>query len=112
MNLTVRTKSSCPRRVARERPVVVLHTRIVRSKLLVISCIFKIGNPDDLVDPDRVNFYFDDELVKKDENCANGTGWTWAHEYDEVQFCEEACERLRNDVKEVTVKFGCKTEVE
>jgi hypothetical protein len=78
----------------------------------IISCIFEIDEPDASADPDNVNFYFDDEVVPYDEDCAAGVGWTWVDPPDNtmIEFCEEACNELQGGlVDEVSAKFGCPT---
>lgn len=78
---------------------------------LAIGCKFSIGSLDAQVDPDLVNIYFDDVLVKYDQDCAANTGWTWTSDaHDELEFCETACKDLNSgDVSSVSAKFGCKT---
>ena len=77
----------------------------------IVSCSFEIEEPDATADPDNVNFYFDDVVVPYDEDCAAGTGWTWANEDNtEVLFCEEACAELQGGgVEVVSARFGCPT---
>jgi hypothetical protein len=78
---------------------------------LVIKCIFKIGNIDAAADPNLVNMYFDDSIVPYDSGCATGTGWTWtSDDYDELEFCEEACDLLNSgNINSVHATFGCAT---
>ena len=78
----------------------------------IISCIFEIDEPEASADPDNVNFYFDDEVVPYDEDCAEGIGWTWVDPPDNtmVEFCDEACAELQGGfVDTVSAKFGCPT---
>jgi hypothetical protein len=77
----------------------------------VIPCTFEIDDPDPSADPDKVNFYFDGEVVGYDEDCANGEGWTWVDaEHTEVEFCDAACTQLRTTgVDLVSATFGCPT---
>lgn len=79
----------------------------------VVSCEYAIDEPDASADPDQVNFYFDDEVVGYDEDCLDGSGWTWGDdEHTIVIFCEEACDLLQSgDVDVVSARFGCPTEV-
>ena len=76
----------------------------------VVPCEYDIDDPDASADPDKVNFYFDDEVVPYDEDCAEGIGWTWTDEsHTAVEFCNLACDQLLLDVSMVTAKFGCPT---
>jgi hypothetical protein len=88
-----------------------LEDALVQISGTVVSCIFDLEDPNAAADPDKVNFYFDDEVVGYDEGCAKGTGWQWANtEHTKVEFCDEACDRLKSgDVATVSAKFGCKT---
>ena len=80
---------------------------------MVVGCIYALGNFDESeVDMDKVNFYFDGEVVGYDENCAKGRGWTWfnAAAVRAIEFCDEACEQLNNDeVEEISAEIGCPT---
>ena len=77
----------------------------------VVSCTYDIEEPDATADPDEVNFYFDNEVVPYDEDCQDGTGWTWTNdEHTQMEFCDEACEKLKTgQVEEISAKFGCPT---
>jgi len=79
----------------------------------VISCVYDIEDPDASADPDNVNFYFDDEVVLYDEDCAEGIGWTWVDGgNNQVEFCEEACNQLKGgEVQTISAKFGCPTQI-
>ncbi|MCP4683954.1 MAG: VWA domain-containing protein [bacterium] len=76
---------------------------------LITACVFKIDNLEEDADPDQVNIYFDGKVIGRDDDCAKGKGWTWTDKnYDEIRFCEEACEELRSgDISNITAKFGC-----
>ena len=78
---------------------------------LVIKCVFRVGNIDPTADPEKVNMYFDDEVVPYDPNCEGGVGWTWTSDtLDEIEFCQEACDRLNSgEVTNVHATFGCDT---
>jgi hypothetical protein len=77
----------------------------------VVTCVYNIGSPDASADPEDVNFYFDDEIVYYDEDCAVGTGWTWVNEeHTQVEFCPEACEQLQGGlVENIKATWGCPT---
>ncbi|MBW2277400.1 MAG: hypothetical protein JRF63_07900, partial [Deltaproteobacteria bacterium] len=81
----------------------------------VVSCSYEVAVPDDSVDPDLVNFFFEygdeDQVVPYDEGCADGSGWMWGNpEHTLVVFCEEACAELGGgEVTGVTVEWGCET---
>jgi len=78
----------------------------------VVSCVYDLGEKTDAsVDLDKANFYFDEDVVGRDDGCANGAGWQWANgEKTRVEFCSKACELLQSgEVKNISVTFGCKT---
>ncbi len=75
-----------------------------------IQCEFKIdptttGN----VDKNKVNFYFDGELVPMDEGCGQAKGWDWTDATrSKVEFCKEACDQIKaGDVADISATFGC-----
>ena len=78
---------------------------------LIIKCAFKVENIDVTADPNLVNMYFDDTLIRYDQDCANGSGWTWTSDsYDELKFCQEACDLVNSgQVDNVHATFGCAT---
>ena len=80
----------------------------------VVSCEYEIDEPSASADPDKVNFYFEDEVVAQDEACSNGSGWRWVDkEHTKIDFCPEDCKRLKaGDVDEISAEFGCPTHVE
>jgi len=81
----------------------------------IVSCIFEIQAEDPSSDPDKVNFYFDDEddAIPRDDGCAQDSGWKWVDaSHTAVEFCTESCDRLKSGkVSEVRATFGCKTVV-
>jgi len=77
----------------------------------VVSCTYEIKAPAATADPNNVNFYFDGNVVGYDDQCAQGTGWTWTdNTHTRVEFCDKACAKLKTgDVKKISAKFGCPT---
>lgn len=78
----------------------------------VVSCVYDLGGQSNAsADPDKANFYFDDEVIGRDDGCAHGSGWQWANgAKTRVEFCKNACERLQaGQVDNISVTFGCKT---
>lgn len=74
----------------------------------VASCDYEVDSPDASADPNQVNFYFDDEIVYFDENCAKGVGWTWADSsHKKILLCAQACQQLNTGVRKISAKFGC-----
>jgi len=74
------------------------------------SCVYEIKQPPQgQVDPNDVNFYFDGNVLGKDDGCAQGKGWTWTDDTQtKVEFCKEACDKLQGgSVKKITATFGC-----
>ncbi len=77
-----------------------------------ISCEFTIDPKQTSVlaiDKDKVNFYFDGEVVGWDEGCKVGSGWNWTDdEKTTVRFCDQACEAVKSgSVKDISATFGC-----
>lgn len=78
----------------------------------VVSCVYDLAEQTNKgVDLNTANFYFDDVVVGRDDNCANGSGWQWANDSKtRVEFCTDACARLQTGrVKKISVTFGCET---
>jgi len=76
----------------------------------VISCVYEIEKPPEgEVDENDVNFYFDGDVVGKDDGCAQEKGWTWTDDtHTRVEFCKEACEELQaGEVDKISATFGC-----
>ena len=83
---------------------------------LTIRCSFDIDPEqvgDEEMDRDKVNFYFDAEILPMDDDCRLGKGWTWKNaERTEVEFCEEACNALKyGEVIDISGEFGCETKI-
>jgi len=71
---------------------------------LIASCEFDL-NPSDAADPDKVNFYFDGEVVPRDTTGTNG--WDWVDE-DTVKFYGSYCDALlAGSVEDVSATYGC-----
>lgn len=89
-----------------------LETAFAEIAASVVSCEYVLEYPDDEVDPEEVNFYFDGELVYQDPDCAEGVGWTWVDpEQTTVLFCDEACAELKSGEEIViSATFGCPTQ--
>lgn len=83
----------------------------------VVSCTYSIEAEEASSDPNKVNFYFvddgDETIVKYNEGCAGGHGWTWTDDnHDTIELCKDTCETLKSGtVDELVAKFGCKTVV-
>ena len=77
----------------------------------IYSCTISIASAVASANPGLVNFYFDDELVAMDADCASGSGWRWKNdEHTKVEFCPDSCELIGNgEVDEITATFGCDT---
>ncbi|MCP4676074.1 MAG: VWA domain-containing protein [Deltaproteobacteria bacterium] len=88
----------------------------------VVNCEFDVDwsvLPQEASDePELVNFYCKENesdpigpenLVGLDVDCAGNEGWTWTDDtYTGVQFCEEACIKLKKrECTAVTATFGC-----
>ncbi len=75
----------------------------------IVGCNFEIADPGPSADPNKVNFYMDDDVVPFDNGCEFGIGWTWVdEEHTTVQFCDQSCGQLKTgDIDNVTAKFGC-----
>lgn len=77
------------------------------------KCVYDLKNVDATADPDKVNFYFDGELVPYSPNCNSGYGWDWrGPDHKSVEFCKKACDKLRDDqVNKISATFGCDTRI-
>ena len=80
----------------------------------VVSCVYEM-QPGDDVDLDKVNIYFDDDVVGWNQDGCDtlAKGWTWVdNNKDKVEFCKEACDKLQSgDVKKISATFGCPTQI-
>ena len=77
---------------------------------MAVTCTYDIGEYDEEeVNLDYVNITFDDTPVPRDDDCANGTGWTWTDDKrTQFEFCEAACDALTgNSVDHVSVTIAC-----
>ncbi|MCP4601864.1 MAG: VWA domain-containing protein [Proteobacteria bacterium] len=74
-----------------------------------VSCVYELNEVDDDADPNETNFYFDDDVVGYDEDCAKEKGWTWTDDtQSKVEFCKEACEILKGGtIHNIRATFGC-----
>ena len=73
---------------------------------VVLSCRFDL-NPSEFVDPTKVNFYIDGEVVPRDTSHTNG--WDYVDE-DTIEFYGPWCDRiLSGDISGVTATYGCHT---
>ncbi len=80
----------------------------------VVSCTFDLEEENEgAIDENDVNFYFDSNVVGKDDDCVKNKGWTWTDDtHTSVRFCEDACEELKSgNIGKVTATFGCPTVV-
>lgn len=83
----------------------------------VVSCTYSIEAEEASADPNKVNFYFvydgDETIVKYNEGCVGGHGWTWTDDdHDTIELCKDTCDTLKSGtVDELVAKFGCKTVV-
>jgi hypothetical protein len=78
---------------------------------IVSSCVFDVDEPNASADPDKVNFYFDGDIIPHVEDCDAGDGWTWHDEdHTQVEFCGDACDDLKDGyVSSITATYGCET---
>ena len=77
---------------------------------VAISCRFEleefeVENPN----LDWINIYVNDEVVKRDDGCHKNTGWSWIDKDKRIiEFCTEACNRVRNEaIEEIRVELAC-----
>jgi len=77
----------------------------------IVSCRFEIDEHEEEIDPDEVNFYFNDseDPVPMDPN--NQNGWNWVDdENTTMEFFGEYCDDLKEgEVESVSATFGCPT---
>ncbi|MCP4678258.1 MAG: VWA domain-containing protein [Deltaproteobacteria bacterium] len=77
---------------------------------MVTSCIFTVPYAGANADYDQVNFYFDGEVVPRDDS--HQDGWDWLNDVnkDKIEFFGSYCDKLKSgDVTDVVVEFGCET---
>ena len=75
---------------------------------LVSSCVFDVPHAGNDVDYDKVNFYFDGEVIPRDTTHTNGWDWVNPVSKTQVEFYGTACAALQGgDVADVLVEFGC-----
>lgn len=75
----------------------------------IVGCSFEIADPGPSADPNKVNFYMDEDVVPFDNGCELGVGWTWEDDdHTFVRFCEQSCAQMNaGDIENVTATFGC-----
>jgi hypothetical protein len=73
---------------------------------VVVSCRFDI-HPGPEVDPTKVNFYIDGEVVPRDTS--HVAGWDYVDD-DTIEFYGVWCDRIMSgSISDVSAKFGCPT---
>ena len=77
----------------------------------IIDCVFEIDEPKAEADPEKVNFYFGDDVIPHDVDCGENEGWTWVDAaHTKVEFCKQACDAFAEDIsKKISASFGCPT---
>lgn len=79
----------------------------------LISCTWKLKDPNDDADPNKVNILFDDEPIPNigSKDCATTRGWRWLDgEHSAVQFCGSACSDVKSQkVDSIQAVWGCDT---
>ena len=75
----------------------------------IVSCVYDVGEPSATSDPDAVNFYFDGEVIGRDDACTDG--WRWTDDtHLRVEFCGASCDALKDgEVTSIQATFGCAT---
>jgi hypothetical protein len=77
----------------------------------VVSCVWDIQESAVRADRHKVNFYIENQIVPYlGENVACGTknGWIWTNSNDAVEFCSDACVKIRKGTS-MAARFGCPT---
>ncbi len=79
----------------------------------LISCTWKLKDPDDAADPNKVNILFDEEPIPNigSKDCATTRGWRWLDDaHAAVQFCGSACSDVKSQkVDSIQAVWGCDT---
>jgi hypothetical protein len=85
----------------------------------IVSCVYDVDTSNPAIDPEKVNFYFDDVVVPFNPDCATtppgpDTGWRWTDStHTAIEFCTLTCDKLKNgEVTEARAEFGCPSVVE
>jgi hypothetical protein len=75
----------------------------------VVSCIWEIQDSGVRADRHKVNFYVDNNVVPylgENVSCASKNGWIWTKSNDAVEFCSDACVKIRKGMS-MAARFGC-----
>jgi hypothetical protein len=85
----------------------------------IVGCTYDIDTSSPDVDPEKVNFFFDDVVVPFNPDCATtppgpDKGWRWTDAaHTAVEFCSQTCQLLKDGkVTDVRAEFGCPSVVE
>jgi hypothetical protein len=78
----------------------------------VVSCMFELDTKEQ-VDKDEVNVYTDTGIILHDQDCVDGSGWTWVDDArTKIMLCDGACEQVQDGMYEkVYATFGCETQI-
>ena len=75
---------------------------------MIATCRYDV-NPSDAADREKVNFYFDGEVVPMDPD--NAEGWNW-EDYDTIVFYGSYCDMIMSgEVEDIAAKYGCPSSV-
>ena len=85
---------------------------------LALSCRYDIPEPPNgaLLDPAKVNVLFTprggtQELVPQSPGSTCSDGWQYSEGQSQVQLCGATCDRVRASSGQLTLEFGCSTQV-
>lgn len=77
----------------------------------VVSCVWEIQDSGVQADRHKVNFYVDNKIVPylgENVSCGTKNGWIWTKSNDAVEFCSDACVKIRKGTS-MAARFGCPT---
>jgi len=75
-----------------------------------ITCRYDVEDYVAQADHEKVNFYFDENIVPFEEGCGSGgEGWNWI-DSDTVEFCPGSCLQIKEGyVSSISGRYGCPT---
>ena len=66
------------------------------------------GIESDTINWEEVDLFMNGEPVKRDPNCAAGTGWDWVEPYATIRLCDGLCSTVQNAARtDIMAEFPC-----
>lgn len=78
----------------------------------VVSCVWDLKDPNALADPEKIQFYLDDQPVPQldsPELCLTESGWVYTdNTRSTIEFCNDACAAVRSGTETIKARYGCR----